>query len=156
MEIFGIQSPSHLFSEIDTALSEFRTAKGTTFRNLFFLLSGLNHLREWIAPGYVHTNPANTPSQVFFNSIYHSCPEWKLVNSLCNGLKHFDPTTHSKSNNASPLLADFPTMSGVTSLAHGHPQKFTVEGRDAIEILEAVRHYYAKNWFEQQGSTKVK
>ena len=155
MEIFGIQSPAHLFSEVDTALSEFQTPKGTTFRNLFFLLSALNHLREWIAPEYRHTSTANTPNEVFFNSIHDSCPEWRLVNSLCNGLKHFDPIAHSTSDNASPLLGHFASMSSVTSLEHGHPQKFTVEGRDAIEILEAVRHYYAKSWFEKQSSAEV-
>lgn len=157
MEIFGIQSPTHLLSEVDTALSEFQTPEGTTFRNLFFLLSALNHLREWIAPGYSYKDPANTPGEVFFNSIYDNCSEWRLVNSLCNGLKHFDPIKCSQtSDNASSLLSDWHTMAGVTSLAHGHPQKFTVEGRDAIEILEGVRNYYATNWFEKQSSEEVK
>lgn len=152
MEIFGIQSPAHLFREVDTALSECQTPEGTTFRNLFFLLSALNHLREWIAPGYTHTRTANTPNEIFFNSIYDNCSEWRLVNSLCNGLKHFDPISHVTSDNASPRLADFHSLSGVTSLDHGHPQKFTVDGRDAIEIMKTVRHYYAKNWFEMQSS----
>ena len=155
MKMFGIQSPTHLLSEIDTALAEFRTAKGTTFRNLFFLLSGLNHLREWIAPGYSHKDPADTPNKVFYNSIYHHCPEWKLVNSLCNGLKHFDPYPYSTSDNASKLLVNFNSLSGVTSLEHGHPQKFTVKGRDAIDILAAARNYYEKNWFAKQGCAKI-
>lgn len=157
MAIFGIQSPTHLFSEVDTALSALQTPEGTTFRNLFFLLSALNHLREWIAPGYIHTAPANTPNKVFFNSIHDNCPEWKLVNSLCNGLKHVKPIAyHQTTDNASSLLADWHTMAGVTSLEHGHPQKFTVDGHDVIEILEAVRNYYATNWFQKQTSAKVK
>lgn len=157
MEIFGIQSPTHLFSEVDTALSEFQTPEGTTFRNLFFLLSVLNHLREWIAPGYKWEATASTPNEVFFNSIYDNCSEWGLVNSLCNGLKHFDPITYPQTrDNASSLLSDWHTMGSVTSLVHGHPQKFTVEGRDVIEILEAVRNYYATNWFEKQSSAEFK
>lgn len=158
MEILGIQSPTHLFSEIDTALSEFQTPKGTTFRNLFFLLSALNHLREWIAPGYKSRKaPAKMPNEIFFNSVFDNCAEWKLINSLCNGLKHIDPITPTQtSDNASSRLSDWHTMAGVTSLAHGHPQKFTVEGQDVIEILEAVRNYYATNWFEKQSFAVVK
>lgn len=155
METFGIQSPSHLLSEIETALAELRTLRGTTFRNVFFVLSGLNHLREWIAPGYKHKKPAKTAAERFSNLIHDTCPEWTIVNSLCNGLKHFDRMNHVTSDNASQRLADLHSLSGVTSLAHGHPQKFTVDGQDILEIFDATRKFYVENWFAKQHKNEV-
>src|SRR3546814_16688684 len=54
---------------------------------------GLNHLREWIAPGYSFDNkkrllpePRND-AQAFSKEIYE-CLEHKIVRELCNQTKH--------------------------------------------------------------------
>jgi hypothetical protein len=153
MERFGVESPRHLLLEIDAALAVLRTSKGTTFRNLFFVLAGLNHLRDWIAPSAAEKlrkrKELTTPGELFYERIHRESSEWGVVNDLCNGLKHFRQDRYATSDNASNLLSDWHSMEGVTSLAIGHPQRFTVEGMDILPILEATRNFYVEHWFGQ-------
>ena len=158
MASFGLQTPEDLFREIDSALTAFKTPKGTNNQTLFFLLAALNHLREWIAPGYKpntdkNGNLRNTPKtagEKFYVLIYEN-PEWRLINELCNGYKHCLPSESVQDDNASSLMADMHSLTGVNSLSHGHSQCYEVNGRGVVEVMETVRDFYQKEWFEKQN-----
>lgn len=157
MASFGLQTPEDLFREIDSALTVFKTPTGTNNQTLFFLLAALNHLREWIAPGYRPNpdkngnpkNPPKTAGEQFYVQI-HKNPEWSLINELCNGYKHCLSSGSVQNDNASSWLNDVHSLAGVNSLSHGHSQCYEVNGRGVVEIMEMVRDFYQKEWFDKQ------
>jgi hypothetical protein len=112
---------------------------------------GLNHLREWIAPGYkdiYKETPAVSKEQKFFLKIYDELPEFKIINASCNGIKHLKS---SQNTNAEYGLKidDWGLIGDVKSFDDGSPSKFTVDGVDIEITLKKVIDFYSKEWFDK-------
>ena len=60
---FDISSPD-IFQAIKKSINEL-DEKFKSTEKLMFIIMGLNHLREWIAPGYDHNKQAK-PRKKFF------------------------------------------------------------------------------------------
>jgi hypothetical protein len=142
-------SPEEFFCTIVYTFTRFRSARAKERSDLFYLIMGLNHLREWIAPGYTHTKPAKTQAEAFYNDVY-ACPEWKILNALCNGAKHAgeDVATHVKYDLP---ISEWPSISGVVRFSKGPPSAFYCGSRNIEEVFDVVITFYQAKWFANEA-----
>lgn len=142
-------SPEEFFYTIVHAFTRFRSARAKERADLFYVIMGLNHLREWIAPGYTHKKPAKTQAEEFYNEVY-TCPEWKILNALCNGAKHTGESVATDVKYDLPISA-WPSFSGVVRFSKGPPSAFYCESRNIEEVFEAVIMFYQARWFASEA-----
>ncbi len=86
---FHLTSANDFFYCLESTLARYKKSKVKRVEDLFFLVMGLAHLREWIAPGYKYKQTAKTVAQHFYNDIY-KIEDFKTVQALCNGIKHLE------------------------------------------------------------------
>ncbi len=120
---------------------------------LLFLIMSLNHLREWIAPGYKKNKDGNWPTphnlqEQFFLTIW-DLPEFKTINKLCNGTKHFISNQQLTSTVYGVNFDDWDSFDDVQNFDNGPPQIFKVDGINVETVLLKVLEFYSKNWFEK-------
>lgn len=95
--MFNLNTPSDYFFHIENAIKSYQGKSNKSIQELFFIINGLNHLSEWIAPRYDYNIKPRTPNEIFFNNIW-SLSEFRTINKLCNGVKHLNeklPKTHA-------------------------------------------------------------
>lgn len=144
---FHLASPDDFFYCLKNTLTRYKSDKAKRVEDLFFLVMGLTHLREWIAPGYKHTTPPATAAHKLYNDIYETA-EFKTVQSLCNGLKHVEhaPTT---SYSAGLAFDEWPDVSSVVKWDDGPPTAFYVDGEEVGELLQRLVESYQEKWFSK-------
>ncbi len=148
MNYFGIKTDRDLFAEIQSAMVEFRNNPND--RLIFFLVFGLNHLREWIAnASYEQINDKKkkglslTDEEMFFFEIW-SLPEFEVINSLCNRSKHYS----SKRNEYNTSVVQG-ARSGIAKCGDSLAQMYyLIDGKDSREVLNPIIKKYA-DWFEK-------
>lgn len=144
--MFGLNSPDDFFFYIKRTVEHQAHSKEKRVNELFFIIMGLNHLREWIAPSYDYRSPAQTPEQQFFNEIWE-LSEFKKINKLCNGTKHLSiaPPTEAKYG---LNIDDWYSIDDVLDFDNGPPKQFLVDETDIEDIINAVVEFYYENWFK--------
>lgn len=149
---FDLSSPSIFFDALKKAAGDLKASKFKSTEKLMFILMGLNHLREWIAPGYDHRLEAQTPGEHFFNEIYR-LDEFRIVNGLCNHSKHLGvsqgPLSHIQCNSIS--IDEWPDIDSVANIDLGPPTVYFVGDRDVEDVIRCVIEHYEKNWFRCKG-----
>ncbi|WP_199052280.1 hypothetical protein [Aquitalea sp. ASV15] len=143
---FDISSPDIFFQLIQRSIKEFDENKYKSAEKLMFIIMGLNHLREWIAPNYSHKRKAQTAEQHFFNSIYN-LPEYKTINSLCNSSKHLSPFSGKPSIIGDVSIDEWSDVDSVVNFDVGPSLSYFVDGQDIQIIIEKVVRFYDENWF---------
>lgn len=148
--MFDLKKPEDFFYYIKITIDR-SESNGYRLSDLLFLIMSLNHLREWIAPGYnKYKNQwpeANTKEKEFSKFIYET-EEFKLIRKLCNGTKHLSsstPSTHVKFND---LVMDWKDISEVRDISKGYPTNYFVEDKDIGTILSSVVNMY-EEWFKR-------
>ncbi len=140
-----------LFFHIKQAMGKYQESKSKSIEQLFFIIMSLNHLREWIAPGYkdiYEKTPATTKEQKFFLKIWHELPAFKIINASCNGIKHLKSSQNTDAK-YDLEMNDWDSVDGVKSFDDGPPSKFTVDGVDIEITLKKVINFYSKEWFDK-------
>ena len=154
--IFDINSEKGLFFLINRTIKRFTDELEKDVTELLFLLMALNHLREWIAPGYGRDQDGNWPDpdndgEQFFLDIYNECPEFKIINKLCNRTKHpekIPQITHSEHG----LTIDEwkGKIDDLLDFDKGPATNYYfVDGRNVIDIINTVIDFYKTEWFEK-------
>ena len=94
MAIFDIETPERFFHLIEQRFIRYQANVVKPTEVLLFIIMGLNHLREWIAPQFEPIShnpltwpPANTPEKAFSKKVYEDA-DHKVIRALCNGVKH--------------------------------------------------------------------
>lgn len=155
--MFELKSPEEFFSYIkDTHKQE--KLKNYKLSDLFFLIMSLNHLREWIAPGYKPKYDdktdsfkwpvADTKEKQFSKFIYEQ-NEFQTIRKLCNGTKHLSKQTPKTTVDFGTTLAEWENLSEIRNVAQGFPLRYFVDGVDAHITLESVICLY-ESWFEKR------
>jgi hypothetical protein len=116
--------------------------------DLLYVLMGLNHLREWIAPRYDLKKQPSKPEESFSKEIY-SFPSFTIVRSLCNRTKHMRNVSETTSSSHDIPFDDWTDIDAVMNFNHGPASKYLVDGRDVIEIIDDVIAFYRTKWFER-------
>ncbi len=147
---FGLDNPDDFFFYIKSAVNRLVNQRTKRIEDLLFSIMGLNHLREWIAPGYNWNNKATLDSEQFFNKIYE-LEEFRIINNLCNHSKHLKKTSHSSEVKYGANISEYPLISEVKSIADGPPTQFEVDGIRIEIVLETVLNFYEDNWFNKSN-----
>ena len=110
------------------------------------MILGLNHLREWIAPGFKDfKHPANDAEE-FFLLIFDNS-DWKIINEICNQTKHVNPVPRLSAE-YDLTFESWHSVDDVRTFDSGPPTRFTVDGHDIEPILERVSDFYRRHWFQ--------
>jgi hypothetical protein len=149
-KLFDINSEEIFFEIIKNSFIKYKTEKDKSIELLLFIIMGLNHLREWIAPGYApftHNGNINVPKtryEQFSNDVYIT-HEYKIVRKICNKSKHLKCSStlsnHTLSSDESPNVDE------VGNCDNGLIASYMVDDRDITEIIEKLILIYQTGWF---------
>jgi hypothetical protein len=146
---YDIESAEQLFGLLKASAGTFSASRGKRTQDLLFLVFGLTHLREWIAPGYDPSNPPQTPEEHFFQKIF-KLEEFNVLRALCNRSKHMTQTVAAMGALYGSNIDDWPDMDAVTDFDRGAPLAYFVDGRDVEDVIPVVIKYYEDNWFQKK------
>lgn len=145
--LFGINSPREMLGQIKIALHEYKRFPAKDAELVLFVLMGLNHLCEWIAPVMLRKSAPNDPRSKFYKDI-HAIRDFLEVKDLCNRSKHLSsakPTSVEYSGEVS-----FDDVHGLFDpygdFDAGPPTQYNVDGADVVLLCERVLLYY-DSWF---------
>lgn len=154
--IFDINSAEGLFFLINRTMKRFSHEHEKDVTELLFLIMALNHLREWIAPGYGRDRDGNWPDpdndgEQFSQDIYDKCPEFETIRKLCNKSKHIkrnSPNTHSEHG----VFVDEREgkIDDLLDFDKGPAINYFVDGENVIDIINTVIDFYKTEWFEKK------
>ena len=148
-QFFDINSDETFFLSLQRATSKLQTQKVKETADVLYLLMGVNHLRDWIAPNFkAKTQSPITPEQHFYVAIYQ-LPEFKIVNALCNRSKHMNDTEYSLKAIYGEMIDDYPEIDSVFGFDNGPPTSYMVDGRNLFEIVNVVLLYYYSEWYKK-------
>lgn len=145
--MFDINSPDAFFRAIVRNAKQLRDEPAKETDRLLFVIFGLNHLREWIAPGYDFRKPPSNKGERFYQSIF-SDPSFKQINQICNHTKHLSPIGVQRTSYGLNI-DDWPDFDAVESVDDGPPSGYEVDGKDVLETVFEVIEFYQRNWFDQ-------
>ena len=150
IHLFDINSPEAFFRTICRSTKILRTAQAKEMDRLLFVILGLNHLREWIAPGYEHrTNiPPIKPEEHLFEEIF-TLDSFKLLNAICNHSKHLRPFPGPVETKYGLTIDEWPNIDSVESFDNGPPSGYSVDGRDVLDAVDEVVKFYEEKWFSK-------
>jgi hypothetical protein len=152
MAMFDLDSSKSFFHLIERRWQHYAARSHKHTEDVLFVILGLNHLREWIAPGYNpiwrNQNPIfktpESPEQAFSKDLYLN-ENHRVIRELCNGLKHTE-LKHTTGSTPGLNFDDWDEVDSVLVFDIGPPSGFTVDGNPIDEIIEAVLEEY-RAWF---------
>ncbi|KMO87173.1 hypothetical protein AB840_03825 [Megasphaera cerevisiae DSM 20462] len=160
--VFDLFTAEDLFNEIKITFYKYKKEHNKDMCKLLFMIMGLNHLREWIAPGFHARNNAKgtTDAEKFYVDIYDNTDEdtntsnFKIINELCNHSKHFN-TLNKKTSCKYETMDEWDDMDSIINFDRGSVSKCLVENKDGdmvdiIDIIERAILYYDANWFSKK------
>ena len=147
--IFDLKTPEEFFSTVLRTYDRYQESNAKDVEDLLYVLMGLNHLREWIAPGYSHITPPGRLEEVFYNEIWNTS-SFKIINSLCNRTKHLNTVCGTTSSSHDIPFDDWPDVDAVRHFDLGPASMYLVDGQDVAEIINDVIAFYRTRWFERK------
>lgn len=161
--IFNLASAEDFFLSLKIALAKYRKSTVKELEVALFLVMGVNHLREWIAPGYDprpdgRGRPKNTPknaAEKFYVDIYDD--DFKLVNQLCNRSKHLRKIGARTGFEGGLNIDEWPDSVDdlIGGFDQGPPTAFLVEGQEIGEIVQRILSRYQIEWFDRRQPSSV-
>ena len=155
--IFDIYSPEEFFYSINTTWANYKKGKQKNVEILLYVIMGLNHLREWIAPRY---NPKcksgkklwktpSTDAESFSQAIYKDA-SFEIIRGLCNGTKHPKQMKANTSSDHDVPFDDWSDIDAVRNWDKGPASVYSVDGIDVINIIDKVIDLYRIEWFKKK------
>ncbi|OGS91414.1 MAG: hypothetical protein A2Z95_08955 [Gallionellales bacterium GWA2_60_18] len=154
VRLFDISSPDEFFRVICRAAKLLRSAQAKETERLLFIIFGLNHLREWIAPDYKAGLP-ETSEEHFFEAIY-KLDSFKLLNAICNHTKHLRPFSGCVETKYGLKISEWPDIDSVASFDDGPPSGYSVDGCDVLDAIDEVTRFYDEEWFSMPARATSK
>lgn len=145
--IFDIHSDEAFFNSLQRIVSKLRLNKVKNTDELLYLLMGVNHLRDWIAPGFNWKDGVPLKIEEHFGVAIFDIAEFKVVNDLCNRSKHMKHLECRFETEYGVQFDDYPEIDSVHDFDNGPPVNYYVDGRNLLDIIEVVLCYYDSNWY---------
>lgn len=145
---YDVESASHLFELIKATARNFSESRGKSTKDLLFLVFGLTHLREWIAPQYDPKFSPNSPEEHFFQEIF-KLHEFNILRGLCNRSKHMSSNVEATGALYGASIDDWPNVDDVADFDRGPPITYFVDGRDIEKVIPVVIRFYEESWFKK-------
>lgn len=133
-----------LFELICQKYNEVKEKSSMKLEEAYFLIFSLNHLREWIYPGYRPSNMPKNDEEKKFQIIYESS-DFQIINDLANHTKHLK-NIQSGSIRRYQMIDDWPSLDDVGLISIGHVE-YKVEGKELVEVIKNVIHVYNQTYF---------
>ena len=147
--IFDITSPEELFNSIEQSFKRYQDGRVKSIELLLYIIMGLNHLREWIAPNYNHKEEPQNDGERFYREIYlHD--SFKTIQFLCNRTKHLQQTDINTSSSHGLSFHEWPDIDSVNDFDKGPVTNYFVDDKNVIEIIRDVIEFYRNEWFSKK------
>lgn len=147
--MFDINSDEAFFRSLQRAAAKLRSNKVKETAELLYLLMGVNHLRDWIAPGFNWKEGTPRTAEQHFGVAIFALPEFKVVNSVCNRSKHMGTLRYNLGTEYGTMIDEYPDIDSVMNMDDGPPIGYSVDGRNLLEIVDVVLSFYEINWFSR-------
>ena len=147
--MFNIQTPKDYFYHIKNSIEKYKSDKEKKIERLFFIINGLNHLREWIAPNYDYNDKAENDAQIFYNDIFKNSKYFKNINNICNGIKHLKPQNKKLKTFYNSNVDEWKNIDDILDVDIGSPSDYFVDNKNILELIEEVTEYYENHWFRK-------
>ncbi|TVO51650.1 hypothetical protein [Denitromonas halophila] len=146
--VYSINSPRRLFERLVrsfTAFCELPSEDG-----ILDVIFPLYHLREWICPGgfasYKNKPEDARTKEELLHAHLHAMPEYEVVRSLCNAVKHYNAETLS---DRTDVLEGFRAGLGRVGDSLGVTH-FMVDGREIRDLFWPIYEVYFGYFHEAQ------
>lgn len=156
--LLDINSEEGFFEIIKNSFKKYKNEKDKSIEILLFIIMGLNHLREWIAPGYApftHNGNINVPKtryEQFSNDVYIT-NEHKIIREICNKSKHLK-SNGTSSDHALPSDKSI-TIDEIINFDNRLAVSYMVDDRDITDIIEKLIFFYQTGWFNLNYKKKT-
>lgn len=161
MSIFDIGDSQEFLASIERRYEAYNRGRCKSTEDLLFIIMGLCHLREWIAPDF---NPKWTASglqwgacdsdEKSFSREVYLLESFDKIRRLCNATKHFE-LKHGKQPHTQvafdSLIDDWPDIDSVASFDSGPPTCHKVDGTPVDAFIDEVLQKY-RTWFDRKPS----
>ena len=128
-----------------------RAQKAKDSERLLFLILGLTHLREWIAPGYTHVRGRGPQSKAeAVHGRIWDLESFALLRAIANHTKHLAPLNGVVDVGEALPMAEWPSVEAVQSFDQGPPTAYRLDGRDVLDAIDDVIAFYDSQWFNTQ------
>jgi hypothetical protein len=138
-----------LFNIICQKYAEINAKHSMKIEEAYFLIFSLNHLREWICPGYHYDSIPQSENESKFNKIY-DYDSFKIINDLANHTKHLQTKT-SVGIKTYPMIDDWPSLDDVSLLSVGYVS-FYIEDKNLTEVFRDLILAYNDLFFSKDLS----
>jgi len=158
--IFDIYSSEELFYSINIVWKKYKRDKQKSVETLLYVIMGLNHLREWIAPHYkpqknkcgilCWKTPANDAER-FSKTIYENA-SFETIRRLCNKTKHLGKKRKvTTSSDHDVPFDEWSDIDAVRNWDKAPASAYFVDGINIIHIVDKVINFYQTKWFDKKS-----
>ncbi|MBI5120001.1 MAG: hypothetical protein HZA67_03280 [Rhodospirillales bacterium] len=145
--LFDLIDALAFFKSTQRRYESYRQGHIKSTEDLLYIILGLNHLREWIAPDYNKTKskwpPADTAEKTFSKAVFEN-HDFGILRSLANGTKHAKAVETGYAGGAP--MDDWGDFDSVANVDKGPPTAHFVDERPIEELVAPVIQLY-ENWF---------
>jgi len=157
VKFFDIDSARDLFDVAEQRFARYCTDSTKSAEDLILIIMIVNHLREWIAPGFNKEYEqncktwiwpaANSEAEKFSRKIYEHT-NFDLIRKLCNGTKHAKTVKKTETQYEQNIFA-WPNLFAVKNIFRGVPISYLVDGQPIENYVKPIMDMY-RAWFYPQ------
>jgi hypothetical protein len=155
-QVFDISDATQFFGAIERCFQRYQSSREKSTEDLLFVVMGLNHLREWIAPEYkpkCGPDPnvdgswplTDTPEKEFSREVYRN-DNHKIIRKVCNGTKHAKRISHTTATEHERNVLAWSDFLAVADVYKGPPIAHLVDGYPVERYIEPLIALY-RTWF---------
>lgn len=147
---FDIESAKDLFEVVEQRFERYRSDSTKSAEDLILIVMIVNHLREWIAPGFKKNRKtgtwpvANSEAEKISRKIYEH-PDFGSIRALCNGTKHASTVKKAETQYEGNIFA-WPNLLAVKNIFRGVPVSHSVDGKPIDALISPIMEMY-RDWF---------
>lgn len=147
--------PEQLFHVLIAAFSRYEADQAKKIDDVFLLVLGLAHLREWIAPGFKgKRGPRNSAER--FSKRLHENESYQILLHLANHAKHqFRDENLIIRSVHYDKIDDWPDFDRTNSVDDGPVHAYFVGDRDLCDLFSEVLAFYRDHWFSLDVDDQV-
>lgn len=142
-----LDMPQQLFAVLCTAFARYEADKAKRIDDVFLLVLGLTHLREWIAPGFKGKQAPRNPAERFSEALW-SHESYRTLVHIANHAKHqFRDEKLIIRSVHYDLVDDWPDVDRANSTDAGPVKDYFVDDHDLCDLFHETLAFYRDHWF---------
>lgn len=152
MSVFDIERPDQFFHSICSRYRKYQQPVqngGRTTEDIIYVIMGLNHLREWIAPesSAKKYRPTCTDQEKQFSSTMYDDPNFTRLRHITNGTKHLKVSNTVTTAVGGTSVDEWPDWDAALDVDAGLPSEHLIDGEPARNVIDPVVAMY-QEWFD--------